>query len=1136
MEIIDNKPRSNSNNNEASQNKSSDTVFEFIKSEFNKVDKNGGELKVVTGYFTVEAIDKIYSDFNNKIRECKILIGDNASSEIKQERIIDLLSDECLSDDVVNFPKSVKNATQFFKRKEVEVQTVEPNFCHAKLMLLSSPSRYFYLTGSSNLTKAGLGITVANNVELNVAGASDRGSDNDFKAFDHWFDELWESQTKKISNYKSDTNARNEYKEKLIKKINEYYIKRTPEDIYYKMVYEFDIRNKEAYMQEIREQTKHLYSSTIYYKLYEFQKNAVQGLIYNLEKYNGAILADSVGLGKTWTALAVMLHYQYKKRRVLMLCPKKLEQNWNGFLKGRDSVLENDNFNYYVRFHTDLSEERMSSYNDIKDTNFIQRPLLIVIDESHNLRNDNSARYKYLLEHIIQANKTNDVKVLMLSATPINNSFNDLRNQIKLFPSNNAYDVGKAMVGRSIEEVFKQVNKEFHRLAKNANAENDRAGLLKNLMNKLPQDYNELTKNLVIGRTRKIIKESYPNVIHFPKTNKPKSIRITQLETGKYKTLDDIVDNLPNYFAVYKPTHYTKEYDNPNSILTDEKQRDMSLVKMMYIMMIKRYESSWCAFQKTVEKIYDHYDNVLKKVNSFIAGKNGTGEANDDTIEGQNLAVFGTDVEEIENLAIGKRDIKLKSIDESGMLINFKEHITDDFKKLKELNEYFSEIDKKMNNKNSKSIDKCDDKKLEKLMQELIKKQKKENKKMLIFTAYKDTAEYLYDQLTKRGFSDIGLVTGSSFKSDKTIIEGLPQVFAFKKIISCFSPKSKVYNDNTWDREFKSYEEWKEYIDNNYEIDPLCEYAKEIIDNEIDILIATDVLSEGQNLQDADTVVNYDIHWNPIRLTQRQGRIDRIGSENESVNSICFFPDKSIDAYLNLSEKVEKKVIMGVTAGQESANYSAELNEVIEKFNNKNKDQKDSENLQRLKAIAEEKAKIEAEYDDYNSTIAKNERIDDFNAKVNTNYENIPNGVFSGVYATDEAFDKEGLVALLAYPKAKTANDKYTDFKLVYLDLEGKLLSDKNDEVFTLMRRIKNSNRAGLEKIDNPKNTEEIEQELKKLKNAIDAYGDFMKRKVQDAEEDARRLGKKISEEKIKEKSSIQNYDLITWMKISKNN
>ena len=476
-----------------------------------------------------------------------------------------------------------------------------------------------------------------------------------------------------------------------------------------------------------------------------------------LQKHNGAILADAVGLGKTWTALAVMKFYQLQGREVILICPKKLQHNWRIYQKHQNSKFEKDNFEYFLRFHTDLAEDLMEKYHDRADKMFInEKPKLFVIDESHNLRNDKSKRYKFLVDQILSQNE--DAKVLMLSATPINNSLIDIRNQFKLIVGGNAKGFEESLDIKNIDYTFRSAQKAFNEWTQ------DPEPKIGKFIKKLPPNFFKLTDSLTVARTRKMI-EGQQDGLTFPQKTKPENIFVTPKQIGNFENFEELFDHFPPMLSGYQPSLYIDEFEDAD-ILHDEKQRDHFLVKMMYILLVKRLESSWFSFQSTTEKILAHHQNALDRIKQYQETKKETGWSEDQ------LTIFEDDdiTAQIEDFTLGKkRKTRLVDIDRSGNIEIFKKDLKADIEALQLLQSNLIQFERKISKEIKKPCNrKSVDDKLETLIDRIIKKRKTTdnngNNKVLIFTVYKDTAFYLYDQLISRGFDKVAVVSGDASK------------------------------------------------------------------------------------------------------------------------------------------------------------------------------------------------------------------------------------------------------------------------------------------------------------------------------------------------------------------------------------
>lgn len=623
-------------------------------------------------------------------------------------------------------------------------------------------------------------------------------------------------------------------------------------------------------------------NSKIWNMLYDFQKDAALAIINKLEKYNGCILADSVGLGKTFTALAVIKYYENRNKSVLVLCPKKLAENWNTY---KDNYVDNpiaaDRLRYDVLFHTDLSRDHGTSNGLDLDRLSWGNYDLVVIDESHNFRNGGELsgedqkenRYLKLLNKVVRAGvKT---KVLMLSATPVNNRFNDLKNQLVL-----AYEGTPELIdeklntSKSIDEIFRQAQTAFNAWSKLPAEERT----TDNLLRRLDFDFFEVLDSVTIARSRKHIEKYYntEKIGKFPERRKPISLRPSLTDLPSAINYNEIYEQLSQLqLEIYTPSAYIFPSKMQKYIdLTHHKGnnltqsgREEGIRRLMSVNLLKRLESSVPSFRLTLERIR----NLIMETIDGITQYEKYGESNIDMYEADSDD-FDMEDQNTDYLTVGhKVKIDLADMDYK----SWKDVLQKDADTLELLILMIADITPEHDTK----------------LQELYKliSQKIENpinpgnKKVLIFTAFSDTAEYLYDNVSRYVMEKYGLNTGmiSGTVDGKTTLKNFKATF--NNILTCFSPVSK-------DR------------------DVLMPGSKK----DIDILIATDCISEGQNLQDCDYCVNYDIHWNPVRIIQRFGRIDRIGSRNKQIQLVNFWPDLTLDEYINLKVRVETRMKISV--------------------------------------------------------------------------------------------------------------------------------------------------------------------------------------------------------------------------------
>ena len=676
----------------------------------------------------------------------------------------------------------------------------------------------------------------------------------------------------------NDKNKLQDVTDIVIDNMTSVYNENSPESIYFLILYHvFSEFLNDISTDELPNEATGFKQSKIWNMLYDFQRDAVLAIINKLERYNGCILADSVGLGKTFTALAVVKYYENRNKSVLVLCPKKLAENWNTY---KDNYINNpiamDRLNYDVLFHTDLS--RPGGFSNGLDLNRLNwgNYDLVVIDESHNFRNGVGThantvenRYVKLMDKIIRAGvKT---KVLMLSATPVNNRFIDLKNQIAIaYEGDTSLIDNKLGTKKSIDEIFRQAQRAFNAWSELDIADRTTDALLKTL----DFDFFELLDSVTIARSRKHIEKYYDtaDIGKFPTRKKPISLRpvLTNLESATnynkiYKELSKLslcIYTPSNYIFPSKIQKYIDLTHNKGNELT-QTGREQGIRKLMSVNLLKRLESSVNSFKLTLQRIYNLINDTVDKINIFEQ----YGTSSIDMYESADTE-WDIDDSNTEYFTVGNK----VQIDLADM----------DYKTWRsELNSDIEVLDDLMNMLNV--ITPEYDGKLQSLLKVISDKIENpinsKNKKVLIFSAFSDTAEYLYEHVSAYIKEKYGLntavITGS--------IDGKTTIKNFKatlnNVLTCFSPISK--------------DKAVLLPDSN---------------DEIDILIATDCISEGQNLQDCDCVINYDIHWNPVRIIQRFGRVDRIGSKNESIQLVNFWPDMDLDEYINLKGRVETRM------------------------------------------------------------------------------------------------------------------------------------------------------------------------------------------------------------------------------------
>ena len=694
----------------------------------------------------------------------------------------------------------------------------------------------------------------------------------------------------------SDESRMQDVTEDVIDTISAVYQENPPELVYFLTLYHIFSEFLEDISEDVLpNEATGFKSSVVWNKLYDFQRDAALGIINKLEQYNGCILADSVGLGKTFTALAVIKYYEGRNKNVLVLCPKKLKDNWMTY-RGNlvNNPLAQDRLRYDILFHTDLSRDRGDTViglpiDRINWGNYD----LVVIDESHNFRNggelsgaDNEKenRYLRLMNRVIRAGvKT---KVLMLSATPVNNKFIDLRNQLALAYEGHAEEINEKLNTKSdIDTIFREAQKVFNAWSKLPVEERTTQALLQ----KLDFDFFELLDSVTIARSRKHIQRYYDTTAigSFPERKAPISVRPKLTDLTSAINYTEVFEqlNLLN-LKIYTPTEYIQPSKLFKYIDPDSKQaknlsqsgRERGIQRLMSINLLKRMESSVHSFLMTVERIRDYIADTVKMIDDFEHGITGSTVKE---MRDLSNSEFDLDDQNMDIFNIGKKfRIDLRDMD----FISWRRELEADLEVLELLIIMVSDITPEH------------DFKLCELQRIIAEKQQNPinpgNKKIIIFTAFSDTAEYLYENISGYALRQFGvntaLITGTI--DGRTTIPKFP--VDMNTILTCFSPISKerdlVMKKNPGD---------------------------------IDILIATDCISEGQNLQDCDYLINYDIHWNPVRIIQRFGRIDRIGSRNKYIQLVNFWPDLELDDYINLKARVETRMRISVMTSTGDDDY-----------------------------------------------------------------------------------------------------------------------------------------------------------------------------------------------------------------------
>ncbi len=791
----------------------------------------------------------------------------------------------------------------------------------------------------------------------------------------------------------------------VIENISTAYNENSPEFIYYMILYHvFSEFLDDISEDELPNEATGFKQSKIWNMLYDFQRDAVLAIINKLERYNGCILADSVGLGKTYTALAVVKYYESRNKSVLVLCPKKLSENWNTY---KDNYVNNpiaaDRLNYDVLFHTDLSRSHgISNGLDLDRLNWGNYDL-VVIDESHNFRNGAGThantvenRYVKLMDKVIRTGvKT---KVLMLSATPVNNKFIDLKNQLAIaYEGDSKLINDKLDTSKTVDEIFRQAQKAFNAWSKLDARDKTTDALLKTL----DFDFFELLDSVTIARSRKHIEKYYntAEIGKFPERKKPISLRpqLTDLDSAiNYNQIYGLLMMLS--LCIYTPSNYIfpskmKKYiditHNKADNLT-QSGREQGIRRLMSINLLKRLESSVNSFQLTLKRIESLIDETIKSIDRFEK----YGHSYIDMYEASD-SEWDIDDNNTDYFTVGKKvKIDLADMDYK----TWRAELEKDAKTLELLTLMVADITPEHDTKLQELL---------KLVSDKIENPiNPGNKKVLIFSAFSDTAEYLYEHVStyvkKKYGLNTAVITGSI--DGKTTIRGFKA--SLNNVLTCFSPISK---------------------------------GKDLLmpesDADIDILIATDCISEGQNLQDCDYLVNYDIHWNPVRIIQRFGRIDRIGSKNQYIQLVNFWPDMDLDEYINLKSRVETRMKISVmtSTGDDDLINPEEKGDLEYR-------------KQQLKRLQEEVVDIE----DMSSGISimdlgLNEfRLDLLEyVKTHPDLEKKPKGLHAVVPATEDL--PEGVIFVLRNINNSVNIDNQNrihPFYMVYIGIDGEVICD----------------------------------------------------------------------------------------------
>ena len=979
--------------------KSLDNKTNFVYEELEDSIKRGSKLSVVSALFSMYAYDSlkkhldrienmrfIYTkpsfikDDKKESREYYIdnnnIFGNEYEIKLKNE-----MTQESISRDFSDWI-----------REKVDIKSYkETNEAQRRMICVDNGDESnIFINGSVDFTTTGLGLS-----------KSDRGDSSTCiygkmftEPFFNDFEQIWNDADEKLE----------DVKDEVLEQLQTMHKENPAEFIYFLSLYNIFNDNLEALDEDkIIRKGNTLKESRIWNKLYKFQKDAVMGVIDKIENYNGCILADSVGLGKTFTALAVIKYYESRNDRVLVLVPKKLRDNWTIYTQNdKRNIFVDDRFNYDVLNHTDLSRDGGFSGDLNLDTINWGNYDLVVIDESHNFRNnpavkDRVTRYQKLMNDIIKGG--HKTRLLMLSATPVNNKMNDIKNQIAFITEDDDSALEEFGI-KSIEHTLRKAQTAFNRWAKLTEEEKEN----QNFIDTIDLDYFKLLDTLTIARSRRHIEKYYSldEIGEFPERlipiNKHPDIDINE-EFSNLAEINNKISmlNLGIYSPLYyvypnKMESYEQKYDiavKSGASVFKQIDRDKNVVGLMRVNLLKRLESSIDSFRLTLSRLLYTTNETLEKIENGI-----------DYVDDLDINLIDPEEEEYDDLMFGKnRKVLLQDMD----LVKWKQDLEMDKVELESLLEKANKVTPERDAKLIALKDLIRDKQYSPI--------NPYNKKIIIFTAFADTAKYLYKNISQWALDEFGLycalVTGGD--ENKTTLKSVKNKKNINDVLINFSPKSKE----------------REFVDKN---------AKE----EIDILICTDCISEGQNLQDCDFLVNYDIHWNPVRIIQRFGRIDRIGSENKKIQLVNFWPNMDLDEYINLEGRVKNRMVMvdvSATGEENIIDKNQTMNDLdyrrkqLEELQDRVLDLEDIDNTISITDLTFNDFKIE---------------LMDYMKEHNGELEKAPKGIYSIIDIPEELTDEvePGVVFLLRQVTGTTETKErnpLSQYYLVYIGEDSKV-------------------------------------------------------------------------------------------------
>ena len=844
------------------------TVIEYLREQL----LDGCILRMVSAYFSIYGYELLAKELD-RVEETRFLFGDPTSVDgldpgRKQDRYFDVTEDGLVPGAVLAQKHLAIRCAEWMGSDRVGVRAVgRSNFLHGKMYLAEqTDGGGAAVVGSSNFTCRGLGGGAYPNLEINLCTTGIEAREE----LSVWFDELW-----------GDKDATCDVKQEVLASLGRVGREHTPEFIYFKTLFELFRSEVNARLDSVASVDGVRLSDTeIWETLYGFQRDGVHSVIAALGRHNGCILADSVGLGKTYIALAVIKYFELRNQRVLVLCPRKLRGNWSLYQAHNaysDNPFPADRFGYTLLSHTDLSRMAgMSGDIDLARFNWGGFDL-VVIDESHNFRNDGGQRYQRLIEDVITSGV--HTKTLMLSATPVNTSLMDLRNQIYLMTSGRADAFSSGLGVGDLSRLLGEAQKKFKawESEQTGQSRRDKSKLLR----ELGPDLFRLLGSVSIARSRRHIERFYTDEIErigeFP-GHVPPDNRYPDTDLSGELSYHDLAEQISEFkLSIYRPSDYVVDEGRCRELETERKERNFNqldrerfLIGMIRTNLLKRLESSAYSLTLTLDRTIEKIDRLIERIEHW---KTGRLLANGQSPVESLLDMTPEQDHDDEEFFVGRarHPYRMSELD----LPRWRNDLQADRAVLEDARACVAAVTPERDGKLSE-------------LKRVIRRKAacsttdrdgRPVRKLLVFTTFKDTAEYLYEHLaeTVRGLGlHIAMVSGDSTRTTSG-------TNSFNAILTSFAPRARNRSNTA---------------------------GAGSGDSEVDVLIGTDCIAEGQNLQDCDTVVNYDIHWNPVRLIQRLGRVDRIGSRNRTVRMVNFWPTDDMEAYLRLENRVRARMAL----------------------------------------------------------------------------------------------------------------------------------------------------------------------------------------------------------------------------------